>query len=258
MQRRRRVLLHVALTAFVILVAAACDGDGDEPGSRTSAGPSASSAPVAVGPLPCPDQEDTVTDPAAREGGSLSADVDDDGVSDEIFLVVDEGGPEGCRVFLVGELADGVHPLPLDHELLTLEGARPRLVMVGQIDGTGGADVVVMLHAGASTEFEGVFAFDRGRWMQRGTKGSEAGDLFPYGGSVTHLEASDCGRPGTIVVTSAFTQGDRYVVEERAFVFNGRDFVLDPSSKDVSEVGLEEIDSVEAFSTPPFGSCRPA
>ena len=71
--------------------------------------------------------------------------------------------------------------------------ALPTLNRLAQIDGRPGAEIVVNLAAGASTQFVGAFAVAEGTVERLATTGDEASsgtaDLFAFGGSVGHLEA---------------------------------------------------------------------
>ncbi|MFP5352856.1 MAG: hypothetical protein ACLGIB_09875, partial [Actinomycetota bacterium] len=172
----RRTLLLACL-----LVAAACDDGG---GSRTIS-PSASPT-IAVGQTRC-DNLAQAWERGQRIGGDLRGDVTGDGAEDEVYLLRDpEGGP-GCtdllfvdagEVVLASELSDGRrYALP-----------QPRLNDLADIDGRPGAEIVVDLEQGASTQFVGLFtalAGDLERVRLPGEGG--IGDLFPYGGSVGHV-----------------------------------------------------------------------
>lgn len=236
----------VGLGLAVILVAGACDGDPEPGAPRTS--PTPRTSPVASLDLPCEEQEGALEDPEAHE---LAGDVDADGAPDRVAIAPAVGE---CPPVLVVVSARRALSIPIEEEVSG--PGLPRLMGLVEVGDGAGAEVVVALAAGASTEFFGAFTvvdneLDRLRIRGR----SRFGDLFPSGGSVGHMDASDCAGDGRVVISSAEPKGDRYLVERRFYEVDGG--VLRRAGRGDRLVDLDDLGSLPEFGSTPFGSCRP-
>ena len=202
----------------------------------------------------CPNGEAAAA--GARIGGEVSGDVDGDGSDDTLYLVGDDDGGPGCRIFLVAETGSGTLVTPTSDEGVEHALQTPRINSLVQVDGRGGSEIVVDLEQGASTQFVGMFAIAEGVLQRVRVQGAApSGDLFPYGGSVGHIEASDCGpEPGSVVITTATPVGRRYEVRTATYEMVGAALQpLEPERPRVVEPS--ELGDVGAFQTSPFGSC---
>jgi hypothetical protein len=141
--------------------------------------------------------------------------------------------------------------------------AAPSFNGLYQIDGRPGAEVVVLLAAGASTQFVGAFSAGGGIIERLATSttdeaSSGSNDLFAFGGSVGHLEAVDCASNGRVVVSTAIPRGQRYQVTRNFYRPSGATLELVPSDDRRPVVSLEGIQDFPEFASSPFGSCPPA
>ena len=214
------------------------------------------------------ENEATVVDNASEpEEGVLTGDVDGDEKDDTVYLAPDSDGDAGCRSFLIVVAGDTTYSAPVDPSGSPRSLPEPSLHSVIDFDFDPGSEVVVNLEAGASTQFVGVFKLtDDG--IERitiegrgpGPFAQELGQdsLFPFGGSVGHVEAVDCINPGLIVMSAATPMGssaDRYEVERRFFRLEGTVLVLQPGSNEVHQVDALELDPFPEFRSSPFGLC---
>jgi hypothetical protein len=206
----------------------------------------------------CPDEEEVTSDPSARIGGRLDGDVDGNGSPDEVSLAFDDNAARGCQAFLIVEGPDETGVLAIESFDRAYGLPQPRLNTLAEVDSVPGGEVVVDLVAGASTQFVGLFTMTGGGLARVVVAGDEfpADDLFPYGGSVGHLEASNCaGDAGTVVISTATPRGDHYQVTRRFFSFEGSTPRLEPTSTEREGVALEDLGQFPEYGSSPFGGC---
>ena len=227
----------------------------------TSAGevtPSPAESPTPDTVSGCPNEADVTSDPSARTGGSLRGDVDGDGSPDDVSLAFDDTGALGCQAFLVVERSGESAVLAIESFDRAFGLPQPRLNRLAEVDSAPGSEVAVDLVAGASTQFVGLFTMTGGELARVEVEGDEfpADDLFPYGGSVGHVDASDCaGAPGTIVISTATPRGDDYQVTRRFFRFRGSTPRVEASSTERDRVAFEELGRFPEYRNSPFGGC---
>jgi hypothetical protein len=206
----------------------------------------------------CPNEGEVTSDPSARIGGSLHGDVDGDGNPDDVSLAFDESGALGCQAFLVVEGSDESSVLAIESFDRAFGLPQPRLNTLAEVDTVPGSEVAVDLVAGASTQFVGLFTMTGGELARVEVRGDEfpTDDLFPYGGSVGHVEASDCAEAaGTIVISSAMPRGDDYQVTRRFFSFQGTTPRVELSSTERDRVAFEDLGRFPEYGSSPFGGC---
>ena len=262
----------------VSLLLVACNGE--DPGSelppgvtegRPSIGPATAPPTTSASPTStavaasCPNEAAVAEDPARRTGTSIQADVNGDGSSDRIALASDPEGDDDCTTFVVVELGGGGTASAPVWEIGPEGGLpQPRLHGVTDIDGRAGGEVLVDEAAGASTQLVGAFVFvdnDLRRVTVDGTltevSGGSYEDLFPYGGSVGHVEAVDCVDEQVVVsvATPRTTSGAEpdYVVERRFFTFDGAELLSEETER--SPVTIDELNRYPEFGSGPFASC---
>ena len=274
-----RALVFPALVVAGLL--ASCSG-GEEP-SELPPGVVEGSPEVAPGtglpsatptatdtssPIVCPNESAVAADLGRQVGPSTETDIDGDGALDKVRLAADPAGPEGCRTFIVVDVG-GVSTVAAPVWEVGSQGGlpQPRIHGFVDIDGRPGAEILVDEAAGASTQFVGAFVYlddDLQRVTADGGLGAEvpsgAADLFPYGGSVGHVEAVDCAGDETIVVSVALPSADQaaaqegiYEVRRRFFVFDGG--VLERDEVETEDVPIDELDRFPEYAASPFGSC---
>jgi len=245
------------------LVAVACADDERAPAARRpTPSPTLSSAAPA-----CPNQEAVARDDGLRSGGALTGDVTGDGSQDRVSIRVDpEGGP-GCKAFLVVESDPSVTTAALTERGGEGGLTDPSLHSLAEINGAGGLDVVINEASGASTQFVGVFTLVEDGLERVTIGGGEAEPwagatrgLFPFGGSVGHIEAVDCARGG-IAVTSGVPAAGRRAMERGIYAVTRHVLEVDGATlEDVdvvrAKVPIDELgESFPEFATSPFGSC---
>lgn len=197
----------------------------------------------------------------------LSGDVDGDGTEDEVYLAHDDAGEPGCKSFvLVDVVGPEVYTAAVDPSGTPRALPEPLLKTLAEIDGEPGLEIVVDIEMGASTQFAGVFVLDDS--LQRldvkgrgpGPFAAELGreDLFPYGGSVGHIEGVDCAEDGRIHLVAAVPAGNEagsYDVEHRFFLIDGATAVLDSSLTASERLTAAEVADLPELLSSPFGSC---
>jgi hypothetical protein len=201
--------------------------------------------PGCAGPLRSP--------PAPR---GVGGDVDGDGRSDRVYLIVDPSAEPGCRAFVVVRSRDRLSAAALDDSLISFELGFPRLNSLPAIDSEPGLEIVVDVAQGASTSFVEVLTFSQGRpapVRPALISGIPAG-LFAHGGSVGHLDAVDC-RRGLVMVSSAAARSRGYLVTRRFLEPHGSRWLLRPSLTQRNTIRPQQIGRFEEFSAPPFASC---
>ena len=249
--------------ALVLLAGAACGGDDEatpEPVATPAPSPTVDEGDTPA-PSPtesefvCANQEESLTH-VGEDGRSLKGDVDGDGSDDTVSIVVDLSGEPGCLAFIVIESTRGVNSAPIDQEGMSTDVGFPALVSLVNIDGEPGVDVLMNMVAGASTQFAGVFTAPRGVPTRlRFEQPTEFGDLFPSGGSVGHLEASDCIGPGAIVISTATPKEDDYRVTRTAYVVVDGKLTPQEEGVETARISIDQLDRFPEFAASPFGSC---
>ena len=245
-----RQMVGVLLFAFLF---SSCDS-GDAPDRPVPA------ASVASEDDGCPNQAEAV----ASFEPALSADIDGDGSDDPVAIVTDDGGDTGCRTFILVDIEGGAvsEPIWVHEEQGGLTA--PRINSVAQIDGRLGFEILVDEMTGASTQFVGAFTLVDG--MLERLEPPEAADdiwagssdgVFPYGGSVGHIEGADCHADGGIVVSAALPAGpseNTYVVVRRFFDIEGAELTLRDTERPIA-TAKEVFEDFPEFRASPFGSC---
>ncbi len=232
------------------------------PGATSpTAGPSVTATTAA-----CANEAATAADAARRLGTSVQGDVNGDGTIETIALALDPAGAPECSAFVVVDLGTEIAAAPVWEAGPESGLPQPRINGLENIDGRAGDEILIDEAAGASTQFVGAFTFidgDLKRITARGgiAEGEVAGfeNLFPYGGSVGHIDAVDCSGDG-IVVSTATPSSDQdelargiYEVERRFFTLD--DGTMEHDETQRSEVAVDELDRYPEFGSAPFGSC---
>jgi hypothetical protein len=137
----------------------------------------------------------------------------------------------------------------LDESVFRLGLPAPNLI--ADIDGAPGKEIVVNVHAGASTQFASIFTLRGSRLIRVSIESAD--DLVPFGGSVAHLEGADCVPGGGFVIASASPRGRGYVVTRTFFEARGTALVIDHAEE--RTVAPRDLNSIPEFAGPPFGSC---
>lgn len=248
--------------AFVFFVG--CSGSGpssDEPSpdeaspsTSTQAASDASADPAVEADLDCPNEAILRRDIGRQPGTEV--DIDSDGSLERISVGVDQEGPSGCQAVLsVAGGSVGSLMAPIEGEP-SFELGLPAVLGTAEVDGVAPQEIIVNVASGASTGFVGLFSVLEGELVRRVVEGdSPYTNLFPYGGSVGHIEGADCAGGGRIVIASALPSGDGYVVERRFFVPSGAAFVLDRRSTETSQVATDDLARIAEFGVTPFASC---
>ena len=263
-----------------LLLLAACSGEAppepELPPGVTEGTPDIGVGTITASPSPsvtqplveCPN-EARAFDPAFQLGTSATTDVNGDGVEDSVRLAVDATSSDtACSTFVVVELGGGTTTIGAPVWQIGSQGGlpQPRIHGFADLDDRPGNEILIDEAAGASTQFVGAFVViddDLQRITVKGGTGADdvsgASDLFPYGGSVGHVEAADCTDGGVVVsvATPSFEPGDAaegiYEVERRLFVFEGS--VLERESVETHDVPIDQLERFPEYGASPFGSC---
>lgn len=249
---KRRTCSHVRHATSIGLALVVLAGCTNEP-------PAAPAPPTSTPTFSCPNQAEAMDDRSLVLGESSEGDVDGDGSPDSVSIHLDESGEPGCEAFLVAL----THGAMLSIPIWRMGGAtglpEPRIRSIVDIDGDAGDEIVVDEAAGASTQFVGVYGIADGRLAWLRLPAGEGG-LFPYGGSVGHLEAVDCSEQDEIVVTSAIPAAGTQALELGLYEIERTFYRRSPrgwakSSAEHEKVPLERLEDFPEFAGSPFGSC---
>ncbi len=247
------LILGVSVAAL-----AGCVPEAPQPRVTTTGEPASPTQASTLASGSCPNAGVALGD-GERAGGTLSADVDGDGASEEIYLVLDDAASAGCRAFLVARGTTGTWAAPTQERGVEYALATPRLNAVVPVDTRPGAEVVVDVEQGASTQFVALFTFVDGALRRVEAEGAPGlpGGLLPYGGSVGHIEATDCAPEAgaDVVVSTAAPLGKDYELQRRFFALQGAELVPVADLDERQKVAAEEIASFPEFASGPFGSC---
>jgi hypothetical protein len=230
--------------------------DASEPGPETP-DTNVTPAPEPSESLPnqCPKEWGILADGNLAQPRSLTGEVDGDGVTDEIRLVVDRKAKPGCQAWVVVATDGGDIAAPIEEEDLPFDLGLPALERLVPVDNRAGDEVLIRIHSGASTQFFGLFTAVDGELRRvliiRKDEGPPVALSLPSGGSVGHFDAADCARD-RVVISSAVLKGDRYKVK-RSFYSPGP--VLRGRSTEQKLVAAKGMNDFPEFAATPLGSC---
>ena len=193
-----------------------------------------------------------------RVGGEVSGDVDGDGADDVVYVVRAKSGPPGCQTFLVAETTDATLSTPTEEPGVSYALQAPRVNSLVQVDSEGGLEVLVDLEQGASTQFLGMFTVIDGALEKvRIGGGSAYGDLFPYGGSVGHLEASNCTKEkgAEVLIAMATANVTDYTIRTVLYEMQGSTLRPLPLNRQPPIATGPDVEAAEGFDSSPFGDC---
>jgi hypothetical protein len=251
---RRGFCAGLAIAALI-----ACDGgsvESEPPGGREVVVSSGDPVEGTGGsPAVCRRAAEVVTRAAFRKPGRLRGDVDGDGARDELFLAVARSGRRGCRAFLAADTGERTLAAPIPDDFVSFDLGLPALRALAAINDVEGAEIVVDVGAGASTQFAAVFTVTDGNLLQVVPPRTGNAQLFAYGGSVGHVDAVDCDARGRIVISSAVPRRDRYQVTRRFATAHGAVWRTDPSATERIRVSPPRLRDYHEFVRSPFGSC---
>lgn len=254
-------LPRAALGAAILpLLLAACSDEEPTNSGETISTPSASDVAPTTVQSPgsdCPNASEAVAS-GERVGGEVSGDVDGDGSEDVVYVVRDPNGPAGCQTFLVVEASDVTLSTVTEDPGVSYALQTPRVNSLVQVDGEGGLEVLVDLEQGAATQFLGMFTIANGTLMKvRIGGGSAYGDLFPYGGSVGRLEASNCaGEKGAdLLIAMATANATDYTIRTVLYEMQGATLQPLPRNEQPPIVTGADVAASEGFDSSPFGDC---
>jgi hypothetical protein len=247
----------VSVVVLAILVAGACT---DAPRRARPQSTPAPSRPEGAALPQCDNRVDVLSKAAPRESGRISADLDGRGGSELAWITVTRTAHDDCRAWLVVEGSAGRIAAPIagtDPFALASLGL-PALNGAVTIDRQPGTEILVDVTAGASTTFVGVFAVHRESVVRIAVvgRGAPPGNLFPYGGSVGHLDAVDCAGEGSVVATRAQAGARRYLVSRHYFAATGSVWRARPALTKRARARFAELESRwPEFGSSPFLSC---
>jgi hypothetical protein len=248
-----------SLVMAVVLVISGCDGSAltsapEDPAPAPAASKSASpdaSAPATA----CPNESTALADRELVQPGLLDGDVDGDGSADEVRLVVDREGKPGCQAFVSVSTASGRLTAAITESDLLFDLGLPSLTDLVPVNDRPGDEVLVNITNGASTQFFGLFTALDGSLARMSIAQADASAmLFASGGSVGHLDATDCA-DNYVVVSSAVPSRNGYQLDRFWHTPEGADLIPEPTLHERRNVKLNEINRFPEFVATPFGSC---
>lgn len=264
-----RFLRAAAVVVVATVVLAGCS---DDPAPEPEPSPSplqtvaTTPAPTASEEAACPNESVVVADPMKRLQAPVRRDVDGDVAPEDVYIASDPGDAIGCQAFIVVAIDATFHSVPIWEAGPQSGLPQPSIHGFVDIDGEPGVEILVNEAAGASTQFVGAFVFADGSLSRitvpegAGASFPEFGDLFPFGGSVGHLDAVDCADDGTIVVSAAVpgrSQEDLengiYTVARTFFRLDGAELRKEDTTREQVPVG--DLEQYPEFAAGPFGSC---
>lgn len=258
---------YTVLVLACAIVLTACDGSTGMPGaSKTdpAVGPTAGARAPTAPPedaARCPN-ESAALQSGTRIADEVQGDVDGDGGDDSIFLVRDDAGPPDCRTFLVAQVDGEPLVVPTNEEGVEYSLQEPRVHSLAQIDDEGGFEILVDLEQGASTRFLGIFTVvhDALRRVEVQEE-TQYGNLFPYGGSVGQIEASDCASApddpaeADVALRVATANVADYTVRTRLYDMLGARLEPLPPRKQPPISTVDDPAQITGLRNSPFGEC---
>lgn len=241
---------------------AACQPDPPREQTPESATSVEGGAAASVDASSCPNEERVVAGAGRRRRGRLIADLDGRPGSERAWIALTPGERVDCSAWLVVDGAFGrkVVPLAATDDFASEALGLPALAGGARIDSRAGAEIVVDVAAGASTTFAAVFSFFEDTVVKVDVRGRGAppDDLFPYGGSVAHVNAVDCAGPATVMTTQAQASARRYSVTRRLFSADGPVWRALPQRTERGSATPRRLAAVwPEFGSFPFSSCAP-
>ena len=243
---------------MVVLVSCSDDPEPRTPDLASTQTPTITASdapsPTATPTPPCMDEIAS----GERLPGAIEGDVDGDGTVDDVFLVRSTSGVPECRTLLVVEGDMATYAASTDDPEMPYSLPQPRLNRLAYVDDAGGAEVLVDVESGASTQFLGMFTIADGLLQRVKLQGdSGLGDLLPYGGSVGHIEASNCPldrvQDQDVVIAVATPRGPRYLIERTYYNLEGATLV--PVATEEERLPVEALSQEHDYVTSPFGAC---
>jgi hypothetical protein len=250
---RYGVLLAVVVAAALAL-----------PGSASAALTVADVAIAAreLGPVAAPTCAEARGLAISAPADALEADVDGDGLADQVSTTLVDDAPPRCRAFMIATTASGTVARPIRMAFSTsfLRDMRlPELILLAEIDRRPGVEAVVTFWKGAATNFAGVFAFRRGGFVRLripgSTGGREAPQTFPYAGSDAFAYAVDCRGRGTGLVRTLAAGRDGSGYDVRRTLLRLRGNVFRTVARRTERWSTERLASSPEFGESPFGTC---
>ena len=272
--RTMRATRGVAVLVAAVAALGACSDPAPEPEPSpapvdtvvTSPVVSETASPTVAADAECENAAAVAADPIRRTNAPVRVDVDGDGIPENVLIALDPTAPVGCQAFLVVQILDVVYSASIWEAGPQSGLTEPSIHSFADINGEPGAEILVVEAAGASTQFVGAFVLTDTALERITFDGAsdssvpEAGDLFPYGGSVGHLEGVDCTDEGTIVVSSAVPgsteedlEGGVYNVERTFYRLEGEELHEESNTRD--QVRIQRLEQFPEFAAGPFGSC---
>jgi hypothetical protein len=191
----------------------------------------------------------------------LRGDVDGRDGPETVSLAVDESGSPGCQAFMSVESETVTGVVAIDEPQMSFDLGLPALDSTAPIGFGPGDEIVVVVTSGASTQFFALVTVFEGGPVQVTVQDGPYGNLFPYGGSAAHLEASDCDVPESgdeggpfIVISQATAAGDDFRLERTFFAADTPE--LHRERTDKLTVSFEDLVSYPEFGEAPFAHCR--
>lgn len=184
--------------------------------------------------------------------------MDGDGSDDVVFVVRDDQGPAGCQTFVVAETAAGRLSVPAEEPDVSYALQAPRVNSLVEVDDRAGAEILVDLEQGASTQFLGMFTVVDGNLERVVIGGGSAyGNLFPYGGSVGHIEASNCTKEAgaELLIAMATPNAADYTIRRVLYDMRGATLKPLPLGEQPPVATGSDVEGSEGFDSSPFGAC---
>ena len=155
---------------------------------------------------------------AALDRDWVPGDVDGDGRSDRVAVAVDESTDPVCRAFVAVRLAGSgtTYSAVLDASAVPPAGMTGQVIGLPDLGDDPGAEVVVDTQSMADGALAQMFTLTRSGLVRWASPAFEDGNFVVQGVGVTEPRGAACTADGSLVLSMALLERDRYEVTRHA------------------------------------------
>ncbi len=173
----------------------------------------------------------------------------------EVLTLLDPAAAEPCRAFLVYG-RDGRYSSTNIAAEITPGFGFPKLIGLADLNGDALEEAIVLVQAGASTQFALIFELVEGGVREVVIEGDPPyGNLIGFGGSVGHLDGAACVVDSDqVVLSSAVPKDAGYRIERRYYALEAGALV--PAGMETDFATAHRLNDLPDFAPEPFGNCN--